>query len=66
MDRFYKKMMDEYKEDQKKKLSKEGKKTLLDIFLEQLDFRENKVIEQHIQAIIYISNSKNINLYFES
>jgi len=58
MDRFYKKMIDEYKEDQRRKPSKEGKKTLLDIFLEQLDFPENGVTHEHIEGIIYVSNTK--------
>jgi len=62
MDKFYKKMIDEYKEDQRRKPSKEGKKTILDIFLEQLDFPEIGVTEEHIEMVIYVSNSKNINL----
>jgi len=62
MDKFYKKMMDEYKEDQRKNPSKEGKKIFLDIFLEQLDFPENGVTEEHIKGVIYVSNSKNRNL----
>jgi len=64
MDKFYKKMVDEYKDDQRRKPSKEGKKTLLDIFLEQLDFPENGVTKEHIEGVIYVSNSKNIDLKF--
>jgi len=64
MDKFYMKIINEYKEDQRKKPLKEGKKTLLDIFLEQLDFPETKVTEENIKGVIYVSNSKNMSLKF--
>jgi len=64
MDTFYKKMINEYKEDQRKKPSKEGRKTLIDIFLKQLDSPENGVTEEHIDRVLYVSTSKNINLKF--
>jgi len=51
-------MINEYKEVQMRKPSKEGEKTFLDIFLEQLDFPENGVTKDHIKGIIYVSNSK--------
>jgi len=57
-------MINEYKEDQKRNPSKEGKKTLLDIFLEQLDFLENGVTKEYIKGIIYVSNFANINFKF--
>jgi len=64
MDKFYKKMINVYKEDQRRKPSKERKKPLLDIFLEQLDFPENGITEENIEGLIYVSNFENTNLKF--
>jgi len=57
VDRFYERMINQLKEDRKKKPIK-GEMTLLDVLLEQLDTPENGITDTHIKGVIWVSNSK--------
>ena len=56
MDVFYRNVIDEHRENRMKNPVLEGKETLLDVLLEPLNHPEYGVTEEHINAVIWMSN----------